>query len=369
MQKQKRERHGMSRTPTYHTWAMMNQRCLNPKQNIYDKYGGRGIGVCERWRSSFVAFLEDMGERPEGMTLDRIDNDGDYCPENCRWATPTEQANNTRRTRYITIDGKRHLANAIASENGIRPATVSQRINMGWSIEQAVGLADHYIDSAITINGETLTKMQWAEKLGISRQAVDERIKHGWDVEKALTTPKTNWSTRRGLAGRLRARDRHSPLGQLITLARLQRGLTQKQLAERIGAYASVISMIENGKLPNPRRSIIEPLAKILGIQMKEINELLLENSIETAQYKWYDELVKGDIQMSNDDKERPSWLQVRMSEEDKTLLSKLSEDYGLSISAFVRMMIAYFDEKRPTVSVRFSPKTETTIAEMAGQS
>ncbi len=88
--------HGMTDTGTYRSWVAMRRRCTDKSYRDFHLYGGRGISVCERWMSSFENFLEDMGERPKGRTLDREDNDGNYEPGNCRWATPKEQRENRR---------------------------------------------------------------------------------------------------------------------------------------------------------------------------------------------------------------------------------------------------------------------------------
>ena len=94
----KKETHGLSSHYLYKTWSRMKQRCYNPKSTRYENWGGRGIRVCDRWLNSFPNFLKDMGDRPEGMSIDRFpDKDGNYEPDNCRWAT-IEQQNNNRRT-------------------------------------------------------------------------------------------------------------------------------------------------------------------------------------------------------------------------------------------------------------------------------
>lgn len=139
--------HGKSYTPEYRAWLSMKTRCYNQNYHLYDKYGGRGIKVCNRWKNSFENFLADVGQRPSSKhSLDRRDNNGNYEPKNVRWATPKEQNNNQSNTPYITY------------------------------------------------NGETRPIGYWAKKLNISNQSLRYRVKH-WTVEEAVTLPpQDSWS-------------------------------------------------------------------------------------------------------------------------------------------------------------------------------
>lgn len=115
----------------------MKQRCNNPRNSHYADYGGRGIKICERW-DQFVNFLEDMGEPSPGMSLDRIDVNKGYSPENCRWATIQEQNSNMRRNRLITYQGKTQTVAAWAREAGVDKRTLKSRLDSGWSTEDAL---------------------------------------------------------------------------------------------------------------------------------------------------------------------------------------------------------------------------------------
>ena len=125
--------HGGYYSRTYRSWWGMRQRCDDKKNPSYPAYGGRGIRICKRWRE-FETFRADMGEAPAGMSLDRIDNDGDYSPENCRWATQKQQSRNTRVNRYLTYKGKRRCVMEWSEVLGIPYSRLLYRARMGWSI-------------------------------------------------------------------------------------------------------------------------------------------------------------------------------------------------------------------------------------------
>lgn len=129
--------HGMCNSPSYLSWLSMRRRCEDRQNNRYHLYGGRGISVCGRWLH-FENFLSDMGERPAGLSLDRIDNDGNYCAENCRWADAITQANNGRRNKLLTLNGRTQSCSLWAREYGIKPSVVFKRLRRGDNIERAL---------------------------------------------------------------------------------------------------------------------------------------------------------------------------------------------------------------------------------------
>ena len=132
------------RTRTYRIWMGMNKRCRDPQDHRWHNYGGRGIKVCDRWRESFVAFLEDMGESPSPQhSIDRIDNDGNYCPENCRWATMAEQRRNSRQNLYLEYQGERLTMSDWAKRLGMSKSTLHGRLKLGWTVEAALSSPVH----------------------------------------------------------------------------------------------------------------------------------------------------------------------------------------------------------------------------------
>ncbi len=131
--------HGLSGTAEYNVWFNMMARCFNPNHPQFPHYGGRGISVCDRWRESPGVFLEDMGPRPSAAhSIDRVDNDGNYEPGNCHWATRREKGNNIQHNRLLTHQGKTQCVTAWAEEVGISLYALQQRVHRGWSVERAL---------------------------------------------------------------------------------------------------------------------------------------------------------------------------------------------------------------------------------------
>lgn len=130
--------HGLTKTPTWKAWSSMRDRCVNPQTKGFGNYGGRGIAIDPRWEV-FEQFLADMGERPSaGHSLDRIDPNGPYSPENCRWATSKEQNRNKRRTVFLEANGRRQSLAAWAEELGFSHITLYKRYAAGWSDERII---------------------------------------------------------------------------------------------------------------------------------------------------------------------------------------------------------------------------------------
>lgn len=138
LRKEGRISHGFSRSNTYSSWRAMLNRCNKKNNSNYHYYGGRGIKVCKRWLE-IKNFLKDMGERPEGMSLDRIDNNGNYCKKNCRWATSLEQSNNKRTSVYLTLGKVTKTISEWSRELNISSKTLYARVNTHkWSDEKAL---------------------------------------------------------------------------------------------------------------------------------------------------------------------------------------------------------------------------------------
>lgn len=197
-------KHGWAGTPTHAAWIDMIRRCYTPKVRMYPRYGGRDITVCDRWRVQidkhpFLYFLEDMGARPnKKYSLDRIDNDGNYTPENCRWATITQQGNNKSDNHLVEFQGESLTVTEWANKLGIRRGTLFHRLHHGWTPDQALtqieskrGLppTGKRTDRLLTFNNKTQNLTDWARELQMKPITLHGRIRSGWSVEKALTTP------------------------------------------------------------------------------------------------------------------------------------------------------------------------------------
>lgn len=203
-----------NKMPEYVSWAAMKNRCNNPGSTHYARYGGRGISYDPHWEK-FENFLADMGTMPqEEMELDRIDNERNYCKENCRWATRKEQTRNRggqRATRLYTFDGKTMCIADWAKEIGISPASLQKRLNKGWppelafSPERRDGAYDKRVIQYeqpnknktvrnsnckfITIDGVTKSYSEWEEEKGLTKGLISKRLQQGLKEYDAVMKP------------------------------------------------------------------------------------------------------------------------------------------------------------------------------------
>jgi hypothetical protein len=191
--------HGMSEAPLGKVFQAMKQRCYCESCDVYHRYGGRGIYICDEWledRNKFFVWAKDNGYE-RGLTIDRIDNNGPYSPENCRWVTNTQNQRNKRTNRLLTLEGKTHISIEWAEEKGIVSGTIASRLARGHSVEEALSvgrLAPEEFSrktplSLITIKGETFSISKWLKRAGIHKATYYNRIRKGFTPEQALFTP------------------------------------------------------------------------------------------------------------------------------------------------------------------------------------
>ena len=142
LQREAVTKHGMEGTRVYNIWRSLKSRCYDKTDVSYASHGGRGITVCDSWKNDFAAFYADMGDPPSDQhSIDRRDNDGNYEPGNCRWATSKEQANNRRSNIMLTLDGTTRTAEEWSAIVGINAATIRQRKKRGWSDKDVLTIA------------------------------------------------------------------------------------------------------------------------------------------------------------------------------------------------------------------------------------
>ncbi|MEX0314726.1 MAG: hypothetical protein AB3N18_11155 [Allomuricauda sp.] len=181
--------HGLSNSKLFFVWSSMKQRCQSQTDLGYVNYGGRGIKVCAEWIEfkPFYDWAIKNGYR-EGLTLDRINNNGHYEPSNCRWTTRKVQNYNKRDNRILTYNGKRLFLSEWAKELNITVSGLINRLKK-HPIEIALSNSKNTNHTLLTYKNETLNLSQWAKRLGVYPHTISRRLKRGWPVEKALTKP------------------------------------------------------------------------------------------------------------------------------------------------------------------------------------
>ena len=188
--------HGGANTRLFRIWTSMKNRCYNPNdESSFLQYGGRGITVCKEWSDSFEAFrnwalsngYDENALRGE-CTIDRIDVNGNYCPENCRWVSMKEQANNKRNNHKIEYNGETHTISEWCTLLHIPKHIIYSGLKYGHSFAEIVE-SPHLKRTSISFNGETHSASKWSELYGLNKKTVARRLERGWSIKDAITTP------------------------------------------------------------------------------------------------------------------------------------------------------------------------------------
>ena len=182
------------RNKLYTTWWNMNRRCTDVSCGKFPDYGGRGITVCDEWRNSFESFRNwaMANGYADGLTIDRIDVNGNYEPSNCQWVTAKEQANNRRTNRICSFQGVTGTMAELCDRFELEYGLVNTRVQRGWSIEDAMSIpkgARRKRNHLLTFRGVTKTVSEWNKELGGAKNTLSERLRHGYSIERALTEP------------------------------------------------------------------------------------------------------------------------------------------------------------------------------------
>lgn len=186
---------GSSSSRLYHSWKAMMDRCYNSASKDYPNYGARGIRVCDHWHKLSNFLIDMIDSFKAGLTLDRKDNDGPYSPENCRWATASEQNSNRRNNVFVEVDGQRLTCAEWSRKTGISKCVISSRLRNGWNPKDAVTtpkLVNNKIRNSprnhwIEFQGLRLTLADWSRKLGVASHTLRARLKSGMPLEKVMT--------------------------------------------------------------------------------------------------------------------------------------------------------------------------------------
>lgn len=177
----------------YRIWRNMKSRCFNSKTPKFKNHGGRGITICSEWLASYVNFHEwatNNGYK-DSLVIERIDNNGNYDPGNCKWATYTEQNLNKRENHRVTFKGETKTLTEWGAELGIKFTTLSSRLtDYGWGVEKTLNTpVGAHRKRVIEYQGETRTLSEWSKKLGLGYKLLHKRLVSGWGPERILNTP------------------------------------------------------------------------------------------------------------------------------------------------------------------------------------